>query len=149
MIVDKIENAHLYGALNERLAKGLKLIQDPSLHEKKDGKYEVDGDNLFYLVQRYTSKNKEETSFEGHREYIDIQAVLSGSEIIGWAPADTIEITQAYKPDVFKGSDPKVYTEIKLGKGTFGVFFPRDGHKPSCICDKKEDVLKVVVKIKV
>ena len=48
MIVDKIKNIGLYSKLSERISKGLKLIEDPGLLNKEDGKYEVDGDNLYY-----------------------------------------------------------------------------------------------------
>ena len=47
MIVDKIENAELYKGLSAGIAKGLELIKDASVAEQENGKYEVDGDNLF------------------------------------------------------------------------------------------------------
>ncbi|MCP4337459.1 MAG: DUF386 domain-containing protein, partial [Desulfobulbaceae bacterium] len=102
MIIDKIENANIYTALGERLTQGLKIIQDPSLLEKEPGKYEVDGDNLFYMIHSYTTKDKDEILFEAHKDYIDIQAVIDGAESIGWAPADTLKIVKPYEPDVFQ-----------------------------------------------
>lgn len=149
MIIDTIENADVYAVLGERLAKGLKLIQDPSMLEKDPGKYEVEGEDLYYMIQKYKTKNKDEASFEAHREYIDIQAVLDGCEIIGWTPADSIEITSPYTYDIYKGSDPQIYTEAKLEKGSFGIFFPHDAHKPCCDCLIKESVTKIVVKVKI
>lgn len=149
MIVDKIENANLYAALSQRLARGLQLIQDASLLEKEPGKYEVDGENLFYIIESYNTKDKAEVLFEAHKEYIDIQAVLDGGETIGWAPADTLEILEPYKPDVFKCKDPDHFTELRLPKGNFAIFFPNDAHKPGCDYREKGPVLKVVVKVKV
>jgi len=149
MIVDKIENANMYAALGERLAKGLELIQDPSMLEKEAGKYEVDGENLFYMIQSYTTKDKEEMLFEAHNDYIDIQAVIDGGETIGWAPADTLEVVEPYKPDVYKCSDPDYFTELRLPKGTFAVFFPNDAHKPCYDYREKGPVFKVVVKVKI
>ena len=43
MIVDKIQNAHLYTCCDDRLAKAFEILKDKSLAEKPDGKYEVDG----------------------------------------------------------------------------------------------------------
>jgi len=149
MIVDKIENAHLYATLSERIAKGLELIKDPALAQKEDGKYEVDGDNIFYLIQRYTTKDKEEMLFEAHKNYIDIQAILDGAETIGYAPADELEVTEPYKPDVMKCADPDVFTEVKLAKGMFAIFYPNDAHKPCYDYTGKTNVLKAVVKVKI
>jgi YhcH/YjgK/YiaL family protein len=149
MIIDKIEHSGEYNALGERLAKGLKLIQDPSLLNKEDGTYKVDGDDLFYMVQRYTTKDPGDQLFETHREYIDIQAVITGTETIGWAPADTMEVTQPYKPDITKGADPEHFTSLYMPAGTFAVFYPQDAHKPGCDYVKKEQVTKIVVKVKI
>jgi biofilm protein TabA len=149
MIVDKIENAKLYTGISERITKGLELLSDPAVAEKEDGKYEIDGDNLFFLVQRYTTKDKEEMLFEAHRNYIDIQAILDGEETIGYAPADELEVVEPYKPDVFKCADPDIFTEVKLPSGTFAIFFPNDAHKPCYDYNGKSNVHKVVVKVKI
>ncbi|MCF7957118.1 MAG: YhcH/YjgK/YiaL family protein [Phycisphaerae bacterium] len=149
MIIDKIENATLYAALGDRLTKGLALIQNPSLPDKAPGKYDIDGDNLFYMIHHYATKDKDEILFEAHKDYIDIQAVIEGAETIGWAPADTLEIVKPYEPDIVQCSDPDHYTELKLPKGTFAIFFPNDAHKPGCHYHQKGDVIKVVVKVKI
>jgi YhcH/YjgK/YiaL family protein len=150
MIFDKIENAKLYTGLSESIAKGLEIIQDKSLFEKEDGKYEIDGENLFILVQRYTTKDKEEMLFEAHKNYIDIQAIIDGEETIGYALTETLEVVQPYKPDVAKYADPPVFTEVKLAKGMFVIFYPDDAHKPCYdYHEGKSNVHKVVVKVKI
>lgn len=150
MIIDKIENAKLYTGLSESIAKGLEIIQDKSLFEKEDGKYEIDGDNLFILVQRYATKDKEEMLFEAHKNYIDIQAIIDGEETIGYALTETLKVVQPYKPDVFKCADPDVFTEVKLAKGMFAILYPDDAHKPCYDYHAgKSNVHKVVVKVKI
>ncbi len=150
MIIDKIENAKLYTGLSESIAKGLEIIRDKSLFEKEDGKYEIDGYNMLILVHRYATKYKEEMLFEAHKNYIDIQAILEGEETIGYAPADELEIVEPYKPDVFKCADPDVFTEVKLAKGMFAIFYPDDAHKPCYDYHAgKSNVHKVVVKVKI
>jgi YhcH/YjgK/YiaL family protein len=150
MVVDKVENADLYKGLSEGIAKGLELIQDARIAEKQDGKYEVDGDRLFYMIQRYPTKDKDEMLFEAHKDYIDIQLIASGEETIGYAITPTLEVVQPYKPDVMKCSDPAVFTEVKLTSGMFAIFFPDDAHKPCYdYGPDKSNVHKLVVKIKV
>ena len=151
MVVDKLENADLYKGLSAGIAKGLELIKDASLAAQEDGKYEVDGDNLFYMIQRYPTKDKEVMLFEAHKDYVDIQFIVAGEETIGYVLTETLEITEPYKPDVMKGPDPAVYTEVKLTSGTFAIFYPDDAHKPCYVfyTDKKSNVHKMVVKVKI
>jgi YhcH/YjgK/YiaL family protein len=150
MIIDKIENADLYKALSPGIAKGLELIKDAAIAAQENGKYEVDGDNLFYMIQRYPTKNKEDALFEAHKNYIDIQAIIDGEESIGYALTETLgEVVQPYKPDVTKYADPSVFTEVKLAKGMFAIFYPDDAHKPCYdFYPEKSNVHKLVVKIK-
>ncbi len=149
MIVDEIKNKSIYSKLGERIVKGLEILEDPGLINKKDGKYEIEGDNLFYLVQRYKTKNSSEAKFEAHRNYIDIQAVLKGKEIIGYSNINNLKENVPYKEDVLFFETPKDYNEVKLADGMFAVLFPEDGHMPTCKYNEKSDVLKIVVKIKI
>jgi YhcH/YjgK/YiaL family protein len=119
VIIDKIENADLYKVLSDGIAKGLELIKDAGIAAQEDGKYEVDGDNLFYMIQRYPTKNKEDMLFEAHKDYIDIQAIIDGEETIGYALTETLQVVEPYKPDVTKYADPDIFTEVKLAKGMF------------------------------
>jgi YhcH/YjgK/YiaL family protein len=88
--------------------------------------------------------------FEAHRDYIDIQAIIDGEETIGYALTGTLkDVVQPYKPDVEKYSDPKIFTEVKLAKGMFAIFYPHDAHKPCYdYHDGKSSVHKLVVKVK-
>jgi YhcH/YjgK/YiaL family protein len=149
VIIDKIENAELYKVLSDGIAKGLELIKDAGIAAQEDGKYEVDGDNLFYMIQRYPTKNKEDMLFEAHKDYIDIQAIIDGEETIGYALTETLQVVEPYKPDVTKYADPDIFTEVKLAKGMFAIFYPDDAHKPCYDYHPgKSNVHKVVVKIK-
>jgi YhcH/YjgK/YiaL family protein len=149
MIIDTIENAHLYRGLSDRLGRGLDLISDPSLAAKPDGKYEIDGEDLFVLVSRYATKPKGEIPFEAHQDYIDIQVILDGQEIIGYANTDELEVITPYEPDIMELADPEVFTELKVLKGMFAVFFPGDAHKPCCDLDDRSQVFKLVFKVRV
>ena len=53
MIVDKIKNIDIYINLSDGIFKGLNVLKDPGLFEKEDGKYEIDGDNIFYKYQYF------------------------------------------------------------------------------------------------
>lgn len=149
MIVDTIKNISIYSNLSGRIFKGLEILEDPNLLNKEDGKYEVEGDNIFYLVQRYKTKKSSEAKFEAHRKYIDIQAVLKGKEIIGYTHINNLKENTPYKEDIQFFETPDDFNEIKLTEGMFAVLFPEDAHMPTCDYNEQTDVLKIVVKIKI
>jgi len=151
MIVDRIENIGLYAGLPERLRKALEILQDDGLADKQDGQYQVDGNNIFYIVERYRTVEAQQGKFEAHRKYIDIQVVLDGAEMIGWAPVDQLEVAEPYNPerDYLLLETPKTFTQVKLAKGMFTIFFPSDAHMPRCHSNIVSDVVKVVVKVRV
>ena len=79
MIYDVFENAGLYFDKNRQLGKAIDFAAgfDKS---QPDGRYDVDGDNIYAIVMTYETKTVEELKFEGHKKYIDIQLLLNGQE---------------------------------------------------------------------
>jgi len=148
MIYDKLENMETYFPVSERLAKGLLLLKTADFTCLDDGKYEVDGDKLFYMLQSYESKEDNDQP-ETHRKYIDIQYLLSGEELIGvGALSDmTEEVSANPERDIWFHHGP--LSNIKIGNGYFAVFFPQDAHAPCIAVEKPSPVRKVVVKVKI
>ncbi|MBN1391713.1 MAG: YhcH/YjgK/YiaL family protein [Sedimentisphaerales bacterium] len=151
MVIDKLENAYLYTGLSAKIQKGLEILKEEKLSAKKDGRYEVDGDNIYYIIQRYTTKPLEDGRLEAHRKYIDIQFAASGEEIIGHSLLGRLDIEKPYDEDkdVVFYKAPKETNNIKLGEGMFCVLFPQDGHIPGCRAARPCEVLKIVVKVKI
>jgi YhcH/YjgK/YiaL family protein len=150
MVIDKLENAYLYAGLSAKIEKGLEVLKDKKLSTKKDGRYDVDGGNLYYIVQRYTTKPIKEGRLEAHKKYIDIQFVASGEEVIGHSLLSQLNIEEPYDEakDVVFYKVPDGINTIKLSKGMFCVLFPQDGHMPCCQLNGPSNVVKVVVKLK-
>ena len=89
--------------------------------------------------------------FEYHRKYMDIQFIVSGKEIIGWAPAEQMTITEAYDPDrdIAFGSVPEKWTPVYLRSGQAALFYPWDAHAPKLAAGNTSSVMKIVVKVSV
>lgn len=60
MVIDKIENSKLYECLSERITKAFAFINETDLSSIALGKYEIDKDDIFALVQEYETKDKSE-----------------------------------------------------------------------------------------
>jgi len=151
MFVDKTENAHLYIALNDRFTKAFEILIDSALPKKQDGRYAVEGDKLYYIIQHYTTKPIQPDKLEAHRKYIDIQAVLSGEELIAYAPTEGLAVAQPYSEDkdiAFYHAPDKIGM-VTLRPGVFCILFPQDGHIPCCQLNGPSNVHKVVIKVKI
>lgn len=151
MIVDKIENIATYAGLSRGIVKALELLRDGNLAQKADGRYEVDGKDLFYLVSSYSSKPVDECKFETHEKYIDVQALLAGQESMGYAPVAGLKLQMPYESskDIAFYEKPDNYTRIALSEGMFCVFYPHDGHMPGGRLNGPSDVHKVILKVRI
>jgi YhcH/YjgK/YiaL family protein len=97
-------------------------------------------------VQEYETIPPERAAWEAHRQHIDLQCLVCGTERIGYARADRL-LAGAYDP----GRDllPLVGTGdfLTLGAGEFMILFPQDAHMPRVAVGAPARVRKVVVKI--
>ena len=150
MILDQIDNTHLYLGLHARFKKAFEVLTDKTLSKKEDGKYAVDGENIYYTIQRYTTKPLNEGNLEAHRKYIDIQFLLEGRELLGYAPLKGLTISEQYNPqkDIAFFNTPKDITKVILEPGLFCILFPDDAHLPGRQLSNPAGVLKVVIKVR-
>jgi biofilm protein TabA len=151
MILDRIENARMYYVLNAGFAKAFEILEDETLAQKNDGKYTADGEKIYYTIQHYTTKPMSQGKLEAHKKYIDIQFLLSGEELLGYAPLKGLVIAEQYNPtkDIALFQTPMGITKVKLEAGLFCILFPDDAHLPSCQVAVPTHVHKVVIKVKV
>jgi len=151
MIIDRIENARLYEPLHKRFQKAFAVLSDPAIGEKPDGRYPVDGDDLYYIVQHYTTKPIDQGRFESHRKYIDVQALIAGQEILGWSPVTGLEVVEPYDEakDIMFYRVGTILAQTRLVPGLFCLLYPQDAHLPCCQVTYPAAVHKVVFKIRV
>jgi YhcH/YjgK/YiaL family protein len=148
MVVDTLDNARLYTPLGTRIAAALDHVASTNLAAAPAGRYELDGDRVFVLVQDYTSKREGDGRWERHRRYIDLQLVVSGRERIGYAPVSTL-VEGPYDPDRDIAFLTGRGSYVTLSAGQFMLLWPNDAHMPGIDAGRPEPVRKLVVKIAV
>jgi YhcH/YjgK/YiaL family protein len=149
MIADILKNRQIYAAISPRMKTALEYIANTDFSEMEPGRYELDGSNLYVLVQTYDTIPKEQGKWECHKKYIDIQYITDGVEQIGCNNIGKMKITTDYNPekDIAFLSGEGDY--ITFTKGSYGIFFPEDAHQPKIAINNIPcKVKKVVVKIK-
>lgn len=78
MIVGNIE--YLEAWLPTALRQAIEHIKAHVAATTASGKYEIDGDRLFYMISENMTEPGESRSAEYHARYLDIQIVLQGQE---------------------------------------------------------------------
>ena len=149
MIYDNIKNAALYEKAYPLLAEAFDFIREYNRAPKPVGRYELQGDALYAMVQTYDSKAS--GAMEAHCRYIDLQYVCDGTEKIFVAPIGDLTVSEPYDTarDVAFYADGRRDAALTLEAGDFCVLFPEDGHKPGQAVSTPAPVVKIVVKIRV
>lgn len=149
MIIDKLSNSQLYSGLGERINKAFAYLKGTDFSKMEIGKYEIDGDNIFAIVNEYQTKDAREGKLEAHKKYIDVQYVAKGSELMGYAPLENQKVIDEYNEqnDITFFSGEKSFA--KVDEEMFAIFFPTDVHLPGIKLNKSAYVKKVVIKVKV
>jgi len=150
VILDTLPHAAFSHALGPRFAAGLEWLATFS-PDAADGRQDIDGDNVFALVQSYDTVPAAEKKFEAHHTHVDIQYVARGTEVIHYAPIAHMQPVMEYDAvkDYLLYADPAISTPLHLGPGSFAIFHPQDGHKPGCISGASCRIKKVVIKVRI
>lgn len=155
MIATDVKHIVRYMGLGGNLDAAIDWIAAGGWEKLPEGKLEIAGDRVYAIVQRYNSKAIENCRFETHRNYIDIQMLVSGAELMEVRPAEGLKVTEPYKPDVEFYANPASANpaaesshEILLTAGAAAILFPEDAHRPCIAVDgKPEAVHKIVLKV--
>lgn len=149
MIFDNIKNRNLYAAISPRIKTALDYLAKTDFSSFKAGRIDLDGNNMFVLVQEYDSIPKEQGKWEFHNDYIDIQYICQGTEQMGFGNVDKMKIVTPYdkeKDIAFVSGEGDFAT---VGKGSYCIFFPKDAHMPKVALNNKPvQIKKILIKIK-
>jgi YhcH/YjgK/YiaL family protein len=148
MIIDRIDNAHLYNALHPNFKRAFDYIHQINVETIPAGRYEIDADVMYAMVQEYNTKPKDQGKWEAHRRYIDLQYIVRGAENIGHAKIHQLQQGEydANKDFLPLDGDGNFFT---LQSGYFVLLLPEDAHMPGLAVASPAPVKKIVVKIAV
>ena len=132
MILDILDHSARYAAMHPAFARAFAFLSNTDLSALAPGRHDLDGDDLFVLIDHKDGRGEEGARLEVHRRYIDIQYTLDGQELIGWVP-----LARCVSPDGefdlvkdvgFFADSPSTW--VAVPPGSFAIFFPHDAHAP-------------------
>jgi len=151
MIIGRISDlAQQKHALPAAIVRALEVLQKVDLGKMEPGRYEIEGDKLFYLVQDVELRTMEESRAEAHQKYADIQIPFSTNERYGYAlpqPELAPSDDQLEAKDLAFYPTPAGECFFDVTPGTYLVFLPKELHRPCLAIKGKETIRKAVVKV--
>ena len=164
MVYDKIDNIEIYKGLSTDIYEALKFLQNAT-PSTPTGVIQLNP-RVKAIVSEYETKAVNENGYEAHKRYIDIQALLSGEEMIACQPIEWLTQTKPYSEEcdaAFYAADEVLSqpseeshlpssiihhtSSIILRPSFFTILFPQDGHMPQLSITTPTKVKKVVIKV--
>lgn len=151
MIYDRIENWRTYAGGKKKVWEKAFDFIDGFSAGMPDGRHEIDGQLMYANIQSYETRSLHDSKVEMHREYIDIQVLTGGREVIFYNPISTLKRDGRFNVEKDYGlyeRNMKTAIPLPMEAGVFAIFFPEEGHMPGVnFSEIAEPVRKIVVKI--
>lgn len=150
MIIDTLAAAAHNPLYPSAIRQALQAIAESNPDALVPGRYEIQGNAMFYSVMVGQTRALEEQQPEYHRQYIDIHLVLAGEEIIGAGPRGLpLEHVSPFDEGKDLGFCRRIGSEtlIHLQAGELAIVFPQELHRPMCTLGAPAPLRKIVVKI--
>ena len=154
MIKQSVKNRYVFSqSLRNRIDTALNYLENTDLDVLPDGTYEINGDDVYAMIQSFNVKDPIDAEFETHREYLDIQYVLSGTLEFRVAERGCLATATAYdaENDLVLYERAKESSWLRLYPGEYAVLFPTDAHRMICFPADGEqtNIRKVVIKVSI
>lgn len=148
MILAKLSNKSEYYGIHPLLDKTLDCLTPEYLEQVSTTKTLLDGEELFVTKFHLETVPFEETFYESHKQYLDVQIVTEGKECVHVAHPDGLKLNR-HEGDFYGYEGGEAEQTVLLQPGTFAVFFPGDAHRLKIpVRQPGEAVTRVVFKIK-
>ncbi|MEK3785628.1 YhcH/YjgK/YiaL family protein [Paenibacillus sp. FSL K6-1230] len=140
------EKELLHPAIHQAMA----FLQQTDFSGLENGRYDIDGDRIFCLLQEAETAPTAEKRPEAHERFLDIQYLIHGRERIGTARLNGQPVEEdlmSEKDIVFFAREMTDEIDVILEEGMYVLFTPQDIHRPCCEAGSNMTIRKAVIKI--
>lgn len=149
MIKNSLKYTKIYENLSKNMKIGLDYIKNKDLTNFANGKYQINGEEVYINIQDYNSKPLSEGKWEAHKKYADIQFVIKGEEKIGVGDISEFTTLEPYSAEkdleFLQTQAPQDFLTLK--ENDFIILYPQDVHMPQICVNTSSYVKKAVVKV--
>lgn len=135
---------------NEVIQKCMCFLKENGGADIALGKHFMENSDIYVNVSEYTSHQLEDSGWEAHKKYADLQVVLAGEEQILVANIEKMHLGDYREDSDYLACSGDSEVAVKVDRDTCVLLFPEDGHMPGvCIARQPVKVKKAVFKIPV
>lgn len=150
MVIDTLAHAENYYCFGRLYKKAFEWLRDNDICSLELGRYDIEGDDLYALVQEYETRTVDNCEMETHIKYIDIHYIAKGYEYIAYADESKMRPATHIGREI---PDTVLYekeynNKIFMEKGDIIIFFLNDAHMPRRIALNPVPVRKVIIKLR-
>lgn len=147
MIYDKLTNINIYKGLCSNLDIAIDFLKSQDLSALPMGRTEINGSDVFLSIMEASAAPVHERGFEIHKQYMDIQIDLSGTEIIEIGDSAQMEVSDYNAETDFGKVTCPPLTSCTMGPGNFIVCMAAEPHRPGIASGDELALKKCVVKV--
>ena len=145
MIVCPWKDIKKYAALLPGIDEAFDAVNALTEYEDKKN-YPLSNGNRFFVAVQGT---KAPDVAEAHRDYLDIQYIIKGKEIVGWADLADCQLDGEFNETKDVGFYSGNFEFFTINEGMCYVVFPEDVHMPGRHLEVPSEYTKVIIKLAV
>ena len=147
MIFDDLKNISFYKGIHPNLDKAIDYLYEQRKDSFELGKYEIDGDKVFLVVQENVLNKEENDRFEHHKKYADLHLLVEGHEYSSYGSRIKDEAVAFDEASDIGFVHCHEQYPLLLGYHNFAIFFPGEPHQPNGYAGMEDKVRKYLFKI--
>ena len=152
MIVLDRENILKYLGMDARLDAAFRKVAEGLVEHESVGRFE-DSEHMYHTVQCYETKERKDTCWESHQNWIDIQYLRAGQErinvLVSKRGLEEAEKDEDLDVIFYRENGLVQENQVVLKPGMLAVFYPEDIHMGGICMEQPQAVEKVVFKVRV
>jgi YhcH/YjgK/YiaL family protein len=151
--INRQEFSYQYHLKNAWWDEAFNFLKTHDLKTLAPGIYNIDSGNVIATVWEGAPKIKDSILWEVHRNFNDLQYIISGKAEMGIMPMDdpNVKITVPYseEEDIEHFSVNAGYQYYPADSRTFFIFSPKEIHRPAIRVNGNSPIKKIVIKVRV
>ena len=147
MIIDRVENAHLYHGMGTHIDAALRFMEETDLSVVD--RVTLDDGAVRISSVSYMSKPVEQCNKENHRLDADIHVCVEGVEVFGYCNLRYAVPVTEYDPEKDKQFYDAKMGYIRLLPGMFALVMPDDVHSAMTADGEPAPAKKVLFKCRI
>ena len=145
MIICPWKDIKKYAALLPGVDEAVEAVNALTEYENKKA-YPLSNEGRFTVSVNTT---KAPDVAEAHRKYLDIQYIVKGKEMVGWADLADCQIEGEFNEAKDLGFYSGNFEFYTINEGMCYVVFPEDVHMPGRHLEVPSDYTKIIIKLAV